>query len=87
MPDSADDGRESPYQIAQRYARGELSRDEVIRRLAEYDYLPQDTIPDDMTVDVAEHVEGSWDDVERAAGDKLIDYEIYETVLRSVRDR
>jgi hypothetical protein len=56
MPDSADDGRESPYQIAQRYARGEISRDEVIRRLAEYDYPPQDTIPDDMTVDVAEYL-------------------------------
>jgi hypothetical protein len=81
-----EDGRETPYELAQRYAAGELTRDDLVRRLAEYDYLPQDPIPDD-TVDIAEHVEGSWDEVEQAVHDKLIDYETYDAILRAAGAR
>jgi hypothetical protein len=40
-----------------------------------------------MTVDIAEHVDGSWDDMERALGHRLIDAEIYQVVLDAVRER
>jgi hypothetical protein len=85
MPD--DDGRETPYDIAERYARGEISRDELIAQLVDFDYKPQDRIPDDMSVDIAEYVDGSWDDVERAAHDHLIDYEIYGIVQDAIAER
>jgi hypothetical protein len=83
-----DEDREiTPFTIAERYSRGELTRDEVIQELIDYDYLPQDRIPDDMSVDTALYVDGSWDDMERAAGHGLIDGDIYTTVLEAVRER
>lgn len=82
------DAREiTPFTLAERYHRGELSRDEVIRELIDYDYLPQDRVPDDLTVDVAEYVEGSWDDMERAVRQDLLDADVYNTVLAAVRER
>jgi hypothetical protein len=77
----------TPYTIAESYGRGELTREQVIQALIDYDYLPQDQIPDDMSVDIAMYVEGSWDDMERATGNGLIDSEIYNTVLGAVRER
>ncbi|HWD81048.1 MAG TPA: hypothetical protein VG497_19275, partial [Kribbella sp.] len=61
--------------------------DQVIQQLIDYDYLPQDEIPDDMTVDIATYVDGSWDDMERAYRNDLIDGEIYSVVLAAVRER
>jgi hypothetical protein len=90
MADEAqdDDEREiTPFTIAERYGRAELTRDQVIRELIDYDYLPQDRIPDDMTVDIAMYIEGSWDDMERAVRHDLLDAEIYNTVLEAVRER
>jgi hypothetical protein len=77
----------TPFTIAEQYHRGELTRDEVIQQLIDYDYLPQDRIPDDMSVDIAMYIEGSWDDMERARGNGLIDGEIYTIVLRAVEER
>jgi hypothetical protein len=40
--DQDDEEREiTPFTIAERFGRGELTRDEVIRELIDYDYLPQ----------------------------------------------
>lgn len=77
----------TPFTLAERYHRGELSREEVIRELIDYDYLPQDRVPDDLSVDVAEYVEGSWDDMERAVRQDLLDADVYNTVLAAVRER
>jgi hypothetical protein len=77
----------TPVTIAERYSRGELTRDEVIQELIDYDYLPQDRIPDDMSVDIAIYVDGSWDDMETALRDDLIDGDIYNIVLAAVRER
>jgi hypothetical protein len=86
--DQDDEEREiTPFTIAERYGLGELTREEVIRELIDYDYLPQDRIPDDMTVDIAMYIEGSWDDMERAVRHDLLDAEIYNTVLEAVRER
>jgi hypothetical protein len=86
--DQDDEEREiTPFTIAERYGRGELTRDEVIRELIDYDYLPQDQIPDDMTVDIAMYIEGSWDDMERAVRHDLLDAGIYNAVLEAVRER
>lgn len=89
MPESdeTEDREVTPYTIAEAYHRGELTRDQVIQQLIDYDYLPQDEIPDDMTVDIATYVDGSWDDMERAAGAGLIDYEIYGIVLRATQSK
>ena len=77
----------TPLTISERYQRGELTRDEVIQELIDYDYLPQDRIPDDMTVDTAMYIDGSWDDMETALGRNLIDAEIYQLVLDALRER
>ncbi|TDO54419.1 hypothetical protein EV643_101208 [Kribbella sp. VKM Ac-2527] len=83
-----DEEREiTPFTIAEQYHRGELTRDEVIQQLIDYDYLPQDRIPDDMSVDIAMYIEGSWDDMERALRHELIDAEIYQLVLDALRER
>jgi hypothetical protein len=83
-----DEDREiTPFTIAERYSRGELTRNEVIQELIDYDYLPQDRIPDDMSVDTALYVDGSWDDMETARRNGLIDGEIYTAVLRAVEER
>jgi hypothetical protein len=85
--DQTENGEITPYTIAERYHRGELTRDQVVQELIDYDYLAQDEIPDDLTVDVAAYIDGSWDDMERALRHDLIDGEIYAAVLAAVRER
>lgn len=82
--DETADREVTPYTIAEAYHRGELTRDQVIQQLVDYDYLPQDEIPDDMTQDVGLYVDGSWDDVQRARRNGLIDGDIYSVVLQAV---
>jgi hypothetical protein len=40
-----------------------------------------------MSVDIAMYIDGSWDDMETARRDGLIDSEIYTTVMQAVEER
>lgn len=71
----------SPYEIAERFAVGELTLSELVEQLLRWEYLPgqQTDGYDDLLFDVP----GSWDDVSNARDDKLIDGQTYDFVLRA----
>jgi hypothetical protein len=72
----------TPYEIAQRYAAGELTKTQLIDELTRWEY------PDSMVTDGYDSllidVPGSFDDVERALQDKLIDGETYDEILEAL---
>lgn len=70
----------SPYEVCQRYAAGELDRDEALRVLCAWPYVEPEGKPDPWD-DLMLHTEGSIDDVVQARSDKLIDDEMYEAIL------
>jgi transcriptional regulator with XRE-family HTH domain len=69
----------TPYEIAQRYSVGELSREQLIEELSRWEYAPGQVTNgyDDLLFDVP----GSFDDVVRALNDGLIDDDTYEIIL------
>ena len=69
-----------PYEIAERYAIGELTLFQLVDELLRWDYPPTQTTDgyDDLLFDVP----GSWDDVVRASNDGLIDGRTYDFLLR-----
>jgi hypothetical protein len=69
----------SPYEVAQRYAAGLLTRDQLIDELSRWRYRPQDRT--DGWDDLVLTVPGSFDDVITAARHGLIDDEAYDAVL------
>ena len=70
----------SPYEVCQRYASNELSRDEALRVLCAWPYVEPEGKSDPWD-DLTLHTEGSIDDVVQARSDKLIDDEMYEAIL------
>lgn len=70
----------SPLEICQRYAAGLIERALLVDELTRWVYAPRDhTDGDDpLTVDR----EGTWADVEFAAGTGLIEDEVYDEVFR-----
>lgn len=70
----------SPYEIAQRYAVGELTREQVVDELSRWAYPPVVRTEgewDDLLISPP----GSWDDVSDALDEGLIDGAIYTEVL------
>ena len=70
----------TPYEVCQRYAVGELDRDEALRVLCAWPYVQPEGKADPWD-DLMPHTEGSIDDVVQARGDGLIDDEMYEAIL------
>ncbi len=70
----------TPYQAAERYQRGELTREELIDALAHWDYVDWNSKTTGLHDDLLVTVSGSFDDVLAALDDGLIDEEIYEIV-------
>lgn len=70
----------SPYEIAQRYAAGELSREQVVDELARWKYAdrPQTDGYDWLTVGSDA---GTWVEVEKALRDGLLDDATYDAIL------
>lgn len=77
----------SPYDLAQRYSRGEVSRDQIIAALAAWKYMPGETKTEGLHDDLLNYVVGSFDEVEAAYDDELIDDEIYESALRGLKSQ
>jgi hypothetical protein len=80
-----------PYEIAQRYALGEISRDAMLDALTSWTYEEPPQVPagplgawEDGVVPLPE---GSFErTVQRAFDDGLLDGEEYETILRAIAD-
>lgn len=66
----------TPYEIAQRYAAGDITRDQLLDELTRYPYLP--TPHTDGYDSLLMYEPGMFNDVTRAARDGLIDYEIHD---------
>lgn len=75
----------APYESAESYARGEISRDELIHRLTTWRYLPSETRTTGLHDDLLNVVPGSFDDIHAAIDDGLIDDEIYTLVIEALR--
>lgn len=75
---------QSPYHVAERYSRGEISRDQVIEALTTWPYETNEVKVEGLHEDLLNYVAGSFDDVEAASLDELIDDEIYTTALKSL---
>lgn len=69
----------TPYEIAQRFAVGEIGRDELIDQLARWEYAPEGHTDgyDSLIVDPP----GTFEEVIRAADDGLIDDTTYDAIL------
>lgn len=74
----------SPYHIAERYSRGEITRDQVIDALTHWQYVPTETKTQGLHDDLLNYVPGSFDDVRAASLDELIDEEIYTAALNAL---
>jgi hypothetical protein len=68
----------TPYEIAQRFDAGEISRDQLVDELARWNYSPDE--PDDGQ-DWTTGRNSSFDGVTRAHRDDLIDDDTYEAIL------
>lgn len=71
----------TPYELAQAYAAGDLSRAEIIDQLARYPYDPAPTTDgyDSLTVDApGTH---TFNEVHRALRQRLLDPTVYEEIL------
>lgn len=75
----------SPYHVAERYSRGEITRDQVIDALTHWEYVPAETKTQGLHDDLLNYVPGSFDDVEAASLDELIDEEIYTAALDALK--
>lgn len=68
----------SPYEIAERYAAGEISREVLVDELARWPYSDGDS---GDGVDWVTYDPGTFEDVTRARSDGLLDTATYDAVL------
>ncbi|MFZ4843983.1 hypothetical protein [Mycetocola saprophilus] len=74
-----------PYELCQRFAVGELTREQVTEELSRWDYVAAQPVENqDYFDDLRFSKPGSFDDVVRAFDDGLIDGTIYDAVLAHV---
>jgi len=73
-----------PYVVSEQYSRGEISREQLIDALTAWRYLPGETKTTGLHDDLLNYVPGSFDDIEAAFLDDLIDDEIYAVALKAL---
>lgn len=73
-----------PYEVCQRYAVGELTRDQLIDELTRWEYATPAKRERDYFDDLRFATPGSFADVGQAFDDGLIDVNAYDTVLAAV---
>lgn len=73
----------SPYEICQRFAIGELTRDQVIDELTRWEYVIPEAVEHDYFDDLRFDTPGSFNEVGQAFDDGLIDGATYELVLNA----
>ena len=73
----------SPYEIAERFAVGELTREQVVDELSRWPYDSSATSDGYDALIVDQPGTHTWAEVERAVDDGLIDDDIYDEVGRA----
>lgn len=76
-----------PYEVCQRYALGELTREQLIDELTRWDYVVHEKREHDYFDDLRFSTDGSFDDVGRAHDDRLLGDELYDTILDAVAEK
>ena len=73
----------SPYEIVQRYAAGELTREQLVDELGRWDYVPMPRTDgfDDLLI----VPDGTFDEVRQGLSEGAIDAETYEEIRTRVR--
>lgn len=71
----------TPYEIAQRYSAGLLSRAEVIDELARWEYASVEYSDGPLDWNAGAVTEGTWAEVERACSDGLLEPEVYDAII------
>lgn len=74
-----------PEEIIQRFAAGEISREQVVDELARWDYPPGDEL-DGPLDDIIGEVPGSFDVVVRAARTGVLPGDVYDAILDRYND-
>jgi hypothetical protein len=74
----------SPYELCQRYAAQQLTRDQLINHLTHWEYTIPEPQEHDYYDDLRFTKPGSFDDVGIAFDQGLIDDEIYDSILDSL---
>jgi hypothetical protein len=74
-----------PYEAAESYRCGEISRDELVRILTTWRYVPGEQRTAGLHDDLLNTVPGSFDEVEAAFMDELIDEALYSIALEALR--
>ncbi len=69
-----------PYEMCQRFAAHQLDRAELISVLSRWDYVDV-PVTSDLADDLRFDTPGSFDEVEAAYRDKLIDADLYDDIL------
>lgn len=70
----------SPYALAEKYGNGELSRSELVEQLSAWPFKKSQTRTNGPHDDLLVYVPGSFDDVDRALRNGLIDEEAYDEI-------
>ncbi|MEX2984810.1 hypothetical protein [Streptomyces sp. C36] len=72
----------SPRHVIDRYAAGEISRDEMVQALSTWPYRERGPIVEGMHDDLAVVEEGTFDEVQIARDQRYIDDEAFYTIVR-----
>ncbi|MFB9163792.1 hypothetical protein [Arthrobacter psychrochitiniphilus] len=75
-----------PYEVCQRYAVGQLTREQLIDELMRWDYVAPEKREHDYFDDLRFSTPGSFDDVGRAFNDRLLGGDLYDTILQAVAE-
>lgn len=70
----------SPYELAEKYASGEVPRSELVKQLSAWPFKPSQNRTNGPHDDLLVSVPGSFDDVDRALRNGLIDDEAYDEI-------
>lgn len=70
-----------PYEVCQRYAVGQLAREQLVDELTRWEYIKPEPVEHGFFDDLRFTTPGSFDDVVRACTSGLIDGELYDILL------
>lgn len=71
----------TPYEIAQRYSAGLLTRDQLIDELARWEYESVEFTDGPLDWNTGAVTEGTWGEVARALDDGLLEPEVYDAII------
>jgi hypothetical protein len=74
-----------PYEAAESYRCGAISREELVQILTTWRYVPGEQRTAGLHDDLLNFVPGSFDEVEAAFMDELIDEALYEIAHEALR--